>query len=84
MIVTISGPMEVRKRTEGAWTGSVSGGIAPFTYTWFLDGVTYGSNMNTVTYTPLSMNEHHTWQLLVTSSVSESASSSLFSWHSTI
>jgi pimeloyl-ACP methyl ester carboxylesterase len=73
---SISGPSAVVENTSATWTGGVTGGTAPYTYAWTVDGFAAGSGTS-VTDGPWAGGSSHTIGLTVTDARGLNSSSSL-------
>jgi len=73
-IVSISGPDGLTEGDLGTWTAVVSGGSAPLTYTWMVDGSPAGGDVS-VTAGPWAGGAYHYIDLTVTDSQGRTGSS---------
>lgn len=48
--VTITGPSSVRPAATCLWTANVSGGLAPYYYSWTINGAPVGGNSPELIY----------------------------------
>jgi hypothetical protein len=72
--VSISGPSVLMENEEGGWIAVVSGGTAPYSYQWWVDGTSAGSSEST-TGGPWLGGSYHIIDLTVTDALGRTGSS---------
>ena len=76
LVVSISGPTSIQELTYATWTSAVSGGVAPYTYSWTVDGSVAGSGTS-ITAGGWAGGTSHTIALMVTDAGGQSRSDAL-------
>ena len=74
---TLTGPTYVQANVQNTWSATVDGGTAPFTYEWFLDGLSAGGNTAQFS-TAFAAHTSHTLLVRITDRNSQAAESQPF------
>lgn len=75
LAVGISGPTMVPAYTDGYWSATAANGTAPYSYTWYRDGVAVGTGS---TYSGTVMGQGFQLQVVATDAAAASASRSIY------
>lgn len=73
----ISGPGTVLEFTDNTWTGSASGGVAPYNYSWTIDGASVGNGTSITDGASWAGGYTHAIVLTVTDAAGHTGSSEL-------